>query len=112
MGATFAVFGPAGTAVTVSLPASTSSSRVPLQAPGPTVAVIRRVRVYNSGTVPAFIEFGGAAVAATVPNGATGGGVPIAPGAVEMFTAAGSGSVAAITSSGATALYFTPGEGA
>ena len=59
---------------------------MPLQAPGPTVAVIRRVRVYNSGTVPAFIEFGGAAVAAAVPNGVSGGGFPIAPGALEMFT--------------------------
>src|ERR1700759_4956135 len=44
-------------------------------------------RVYNSDAANiAFVEFGGASVAATVPNGATPGSVPIGPGQTAGFS--------------------------
>ena len=107
-----AVFSPSGNAVTVSLSAGISTSAIQFKAPGTSIATLRRVRVFNGGTVPAFVEFGGSAVTASVPSGSTGGGVPVAPGSIEMFTAAGADYVAAITSSGSATLYLTPGEGA
>jgi hypothetical protein len=87
---------------TVSLSASTSSSNVEFQSAN----LSRHVRVYNAGAVPAFIAFGeGSGVTASATAN-----MPIAPGSVEVF-AAPHPYVAAITASGSTTLYFTPGEG-
>jgi hypothetical protein len=72
-------------------------------------------RVYNSdATNIAFVEFGTAnTVAATVPNGATPGSLPIAPGqSVNIAIPEGPAMFAAsICSAGTPKVFFTPGIG-
>lgn len=71
----------------------------------------RHVRIHNAGSVTAFVSLGGSAAAATVPTGSQNGtAFPVPAGAVEVL-ASGQSYVAAITSSGSTTLYITPGEG-
>lgn len=71
----------------------------------------RHVRIHNAGSVTAIVALGGSAVTATIPTGSQNGtGFPIPPGAVEVL-ASGQSFAAAITSSGSTTLYITPGEG-
>lgn len=62
-------------------------------------------RIYNAGTVAAFISWGGSGVTAT-----TSTGVAIAPGTVEVLTLNGA-YVAGITASGTATLYITEGSG-
>jgi hypothetical protein len=86
---------------TLTLSATTSSSRVQVSA----VAVPQEYRIYNAGTVAVFIEDGNSAVTAN-----TTADVPIAPGAIEVLTLAGT-HVAGITASGTATIYITPGDG-
>lgn len=97
-------------ASTVSLSATTSSSRVEVL----TTSVIQNtngthiVRLYNAGSVVVFVNFGTVAVTA-----ATTTGMPIAPGSVEAFHVHPTESyVSGITASGTATLYATPGVGA
>ena len=64
----------------------------------------------------AYIRFGtSASIAATAPNGATPGGIPILPGSIQTFTIPASyyTHVAAITpTTGGALLFFTQGYGA
>ena len=96
-------------APTVSINASTTSGRVALTAiPVSNPSGGEEVRVYNSGTVPVFIEFGTDAVIATNPSS-----VPIAPGTVEVFKVDSVDThVAAVAASGTAIIYFTTGRGA
>ena len=84
---------------TVSLAATTSSGNVAVNVRG-------QVRVYNSGTVPVFINLatGNSITASTTAD------VPIAPGTVEVLTGVGD-HIAGITASGSATIYFTPGAG-
>lgn len=63
----------------------------------------------------AYIRFGtSSAIAATAPNGATPGSIPILPGSIQTFTVPASyyTHVAAITpSTGGATLFFTQGYG-
>lgn len=66
------------------------------------------VRVFNSGTVPVFIEFsssGAPAVAAITTS------IPIAPGYTDIFEKGLNDVVTAITGTGTATVYFTPGDG-
>lgn len=69
------------------------------------------VIVYNSGSVAAFIEFGGSTVAAVVPSGATPGGLSVPPGAALTLCAGDNTHIAAITASSTATLYITSGCG-
>lgn len=86
---------------TVTLSASGSSAAVQIQ-PG---ANNPALRVYNSGTVAAFIVCGGASITAAVATG-----MPIAPGSVEVIGCAQT-HVAGITAGTAATVYLTPGSG-
>jgi hypothetical protein len=113
-------FLPAQTA-TVSLSVTNATSRVALTQPPDgggnsyNAAAYLQYQVYNSGTNPVFVNFGGAAVVATAPNGATPGDYPVAPGATVVITVkggAGITNVAAIgTVAGPAVIYVTPGNG-
>jgi hypothetical protein len=95
---------------TVALACSTSSSNVQAQAGSPG-AFSRHYRIYNSGSVPVFIEFGASnAVAAVAPTPGTPGGMAIGPGQAQVFAAVLDW-VAGVTASGTATLYITPGEG-
>lgn len=63
------------------------------------------VRVYNSGSVTAFIRFGRTTATATTSD------MPLPPGAVETFSKGSYDVLAAITASGTATVYVTSGEG-
>ena len=87
---------------TVNLAATGSSSNVQVR----TAPTSRHIRIWNSGTVAVFVEFGADnTVAAT-----TAASMPIAPGNTEVLSCAYE-YVAAITGSGTATIYITPGEG-
>lgn len=86
---------------TVNLAAGVATARVVVQGSNNS----RNVRVYNSGTVAAFIECGNTAVVATITAS-----MPIAPGATHVIGCPAS-NIAAITASGTATVYFTPGQG-
>lgn len=86
---------------TVTLAVTGTTARVQFQATPSTP----HIRVYNSGTVAAFINCGAATVVAT-----TGSGMPVAPGTVEVLGCAQT-NVAAISAGTALTLYITPGAG-
>lgn len=68
--------------------------------------------VYNSGTVPVAIAFGGGTVVAVAPSGATPGGLVIPPGIAAVLTVPGNPTNAAALGIGAAAtVYVTPGIG-
>jgi len=98
---------------TVNLVADTNSDRVALTAYDPTIGT---VRVYNSGTVDAFIAFGDSAVTAALASG-----MPVKAGNTEVFALGdsmiGKGvtaptHVAMITASDTATVYLTSGVGA
>ena len=66
----------------------------------------RAVRVFNSGAVTAFVEFGGSSVAATLTTS-----MPVAAGQTAIFNAQDASYAAVITPSSTATVYFTPGEG-
>lgn len=66
------------------------------------------IRIANTGTAVAFVEFGESTIAATTTTS-----VPILPNTVEVFSVNPVQThVAAITVSGTTTLYITTGRGA
>jgi hypothetical protein len=69
--------------------------------------------VTNAGMSPAFVGFGaGAQAQASLPGAGALGAVPILPGeTMTLRKGVGSTACAAITSAGATTLYFTAGQG-
>jgi hypothetical protein len=100
-------------ASTVNISVTNSSGNVRVYDDGAPRRANSEVRLYNSGTNIAFVEFGEtSSVVATVPNGATKGSVPVAPGTVEEFRVGpGIQFCAAITSSSTTTLWISPGHG-
>lgn len=93
------VFTVSGSTVTLAVTGTTARVQFATQSP-------RSLRIYNAGTVAAFIQCGADnTVVATVATG-----IPIAPGSVELIGCPGLW-VAAITSSGTATMYFTPGSG-
>jgi hypothetical protein len=89
-------------AATAALAATATSSRVQIQT---AVGGTQNARVYNSGTVPVFVECGAVTVVATVAAS-----LPIAPGTVEII-GCNQTHIAGITSTGTATLYVTPGTG-
>lgn len=102
-------------AQTVSIPATTTSASVNFTA----VAVLAiasgqrpQMQIYNAGTVAIFIRTSAGPSTALVPNGATPGDYPVAPGAVVVVTLGGNpDTVSAICASGTATVYCTPGCG-
>lgn len=90
---------PAGTYL---LTAGVASSSVTIPAKPNTV------RIFNSGTVVAHIEIGGAA--ATIPAGSPGS-MPIAAGATILVEKGDSTVIAAIVASTTANLFITLGHG-
>ena len=89
---------------TAKVTAATTSARVKVaEASG-----IVQVRLYNSGTVTAFLALGDSTIAATVAAG-----MPLPPGAVEVVSFATGDDIylAGITASGTADVYATPGVG-
>jgi len=86
---------------TVTLAASTTTARVQIL---PADVTTQHARIYNSGTVAAFVACGDVTVVAT-----TAAGMPIAPGTVEVIGC--TSHIAGITATGTATLYLTPGSG-
>jgi hypothetical protein len=98
---TYAIFTAIGT--TKNLAVTATTGRVGL----PVLTESRSVRIWNSGAVPVFVEFGNSAVEAAVATS-----MPIPAGAVEWHEIGGAVThVAGITSSGTATVYFTEGKG-
>ena len=89
-------------APTVSLAATTASARVQFQTTTPGAP---NLRIYNSGTVPVFVQCGDVTATATATTS-----MPIAPGTVEVIGCQFQ-YLAGITASGTATLYVTPGTG-
>jgi hypothetical protein len=113
------------TTATVSLSAATTSAGVGIPSSningagnqGGLGSGYNAVQVYNSGAVVAFVNIvptSQANGAAKVPNGATAGDYPVAPGAVIVISVANGPkpfTAYAITASGTATVYFSPGHG-
>jgi hypothetical protein len=82
----------------VNLNAGTSSSRVQ-------IGTVRHVRIWNSGNATVYVQFGGATVTAS-----TSTSMPIPAGNTELFSCPYP-YIAAITASGSSTIYITPGAG-
>ena len=102
-------------ASTVTLNAGTSSTNVALPAPasGQVYDAAQQFQIYNSGTVPVFMDFDttSARTVATVPNGAAAGSICIPPGLSTVTVPGNPGFAAGITASSTATLYITPGFG-
>lgn len=71
-------------------------------------------RVVNAGTTVAFLGAGASALEATAnaaPVTTSGNGIPLLPGAVEIFSFMPNWYFTARTASGTSQIYITPGEG-
>lgn len=71
-------------------------------------------RIVNAGTTAAFLGFGetaAIALAAATVVSESGSALYVLPGAVEIISVTGDAFFAAVTESGSTTLYITPGEG-
>src|SRR5690348_6636529 len=91
---------------TVQISASTASSNVNL------AGSVEQLRIVNSGSADAFVEFGDSSVTATAPSGSTAGSMRIFAGTVELITLQPNVThAAAITSSGSTTIGLTTGAG-
>lgn len=87
------------TGATKTLSGSTNSSFV-------TLLSQRQIRFYNAGSVPVFVRWG---VGAQTAVAATD--MPIAPGAIEVFSKGDADTLAGITASGTATVYITAGDG-
>jgi hypothetical protein len=89
-------------ASTVNIDVSSSSQSVKFgQAP------VDQLRVMNNGTATVWISFGSGSATAT-----TTAGIPVGPGAAEVFsTPSNADYVAAIAAGSTGKIYFTPGAG-
>jgi hypothetical protein len=92
-------FAPGGP--TVSLAITGTTARVQVQ----TAASSPHMRIYNSGSIPAFVVCGDVASVAT-----TAAGMPIAPASVEVIGCTQQ-YIAGISAGTAATLYITPGDG-
>jgi hypothetical protein len=91
---------------TVSLAATAGSATVPIRSHAEDGG---QVLIFNAGSSKAFIEIGGAAVAATVPNGPSAGSMVIPTDGWAIVTQPGT-HLAAICAAGESAtLYAVPG---
>ncbi len=86
----------------------TSGARVLAKSATPQTVVVSSV----AGNAIAFLEFGDSTVAAIVPSGATGGGMPILPGAIYTLTVPVAATHFAAIGTSGTTLYVTCGHGA
>lgn len=111
----FRAFNPTGPTVLV---VGATSAPTGLQASSSGAPAAEQYRVYNAGTVVAYIAFG--VDAATAQSNAvvpTGGGAsaknsyPLASGATEVFSAPLNIFWSAITSSSTANIFITPGKG-
>jgi len=71
-------------------------------------------RVVNAGTVVAFLGAGNSSAAAQANSAVvatTGGGIPLLPGATEVFSFPYDWYFTCSTASSTTDIYITPGEG-
>jgi len=92
-----------GTGNTVQLACTGTSASVTLSSAG---AANNGLRVYNSGTVTAFIRATSGASTASVSTD-----MPIPPGIVEILSKGQADTITGITNGGSATLYLTPGEG-
>jgi hypothetical protein len=97
---------------TVSISTTTVSQTVALVVnTGSRTSFSLRIKNIDASNV-AYVRFGAASIAATVPSGGTGGSMPIGAGETVGITIPGNTTnVAAVTSTGTATVYFTPGEG-
>jgi hypothetical protein len=104
-----------GTTGNVALPVAPTTGYGAAGANPSGAGAAQQYAVWNTGSTYAFVAFGGSAVAATVPNGATPGSFPIAPstaGRPTVVTVQGNpGYVAAIMASSTGTIYICPGNG-
>lgn len=86
--------------------ASGSSSTISLSTGG------TQLRIYNAGTVIAFVRWGSGSQTALPTSVGTPGDLPVFPGAIEVFNKQWTDNTfAAITAASSTALYVTVGSG-
>lgn len=95
-------------AATNSISATAGSARVLLSE-----ASSDQLELTNDGPNTVYLEFGGSSVAATVPNGGTGGGYPVLAGQSKVIQRSGTWTyAAAICATSQTALVLiTAGKG-
>jgi len=89
-------------AATATLAVTATSGRVQIQTASPGAP---NARIFNAGASIVFVECGGVAVVATVAAS-----MPVAAGTVEVIGCQTS-HLAAVTSTGTSTLYVTPGTG-
>jgi hypothetical protein len=92
-------FAPGGPTVTLAITGTTARVQVQTAASSP------HMRIYNSGTVPAFVVCGDVTATATVAAG-----MPIAPASVEVIGCTQQ-YIAGISAGTAATIYITPGDG-
>jgi hypothetical protein len=92
-------FAPGGPTVTLAVTGITARVQVQPAANSP------HMRIYNSGTVPAFVACGDVTATAT-----TAAGMPIAPASVEVIGCTQQ-YIAGISAGTAATIYITPGDG-
>ena len=70
-------------------------------------------RFYNSGVTPVYVEAGltSTALAVIPSSGTPANGMPLAPGAIEVFNLGPNQFLSAISSAGTNVLYVTNGFG-
>jgi len=86
--------------ITTSISATSVSASAALNVNSPIV------RIYNAGTVRAFVRFGVGAQTAVITD------MPIAPGTIELFSDGVADTIAVICATGETAIiYITSGDG-
>jgi hypothetical protein len=99
---TFSIFTPIGATANLAVTATTGSVAL-----DNVTGTSRSVRVYNTGDVIVFLEFGVAAVEAAAATS-----LPLGPGAVEWFEIGQAVThCAGITASGTATVYFSEGMG-
>lgn len=101
----------AGNATTKTVTATTTSARYTLPTGSGFAAALR---IFNEGSVTAFIAFGDITVTAVLPatDGSTLGSTPLGSGAIEIFTKTTDTYFAVITRSTTAQLNLTFGQGA
>jgi hypothetical protein len=92
-------FAPGGPTVSLAITGTTARVQVQSAASSP------HMRIYNSGTVPAFITCGDVTAVATLAAG-----MPIAPASVEVIGCPQQ-YIAGISAGTAATIYITPGDG-
>lgn len=99
-------FAPDKAGSTVNLSVTTTSAAVQFDNISGNGLKNPNVRLFNGGAATVFVNWGGAAVTASATTG-----FPLAAGASVVLHLGGASYVAAVTASGTSTLYATPGEG-